>query len=718
MKNTILDSLNNAQREAVAAPLGHQLVLAGAGSGKTRVLTHRIAWLVDQQGLSPFNILAVTFTNKAAYEMRSRIEELLGPNARNMWIGTFHGLAHRLLRSHWREAELPEGFQILDSDDQYRLVRRTIAALGLDEDRWPPRQAQYFINGKKDEGLEAHQLPDYGDVAARTMIKIYRAYEETCQRSGLIDFADLLLKTHKLMMNKSDVLNHYQERFRCILVDEFQDTNMIQYAWIRLLAGKENHVMIVGDDDQSIYGWRGAKVENIQRFCNDFPNAITTRLEQNYRSTDTILKAANALIENNSNRMGKNLWTDGGAGEPINVYSAFNDLDEAHFIVNRIRDWQKSGNRLRDVAILYRSNAQSRVIEEALMQFGMPYRVYGGLRFFERAEIKDALSYLRLLANRDDDAAFERVVNTPTRGIGDKTIVALREYTQQNQVSLWRSAKNLLEQNYFPPRAANALDAFLKLIETLTEDTQHLALYEQTEHVIHNSGLIEHYRKEKGEKGLARLENLEELVNAARQFESEEMNQEMSRLSAFLSYSALESGEGQADKFEDSVQLMTLHSAKGLEFPMVFLCGCEEGLFPHYMTMEDPKGLEEERRLCYVGITRAMQKLFITHAEVRRLHGKEARHRKSRFLTEIPAELLHEARMKTRVSMPQQSIPLKTAMTQKSVGGLNMGQRVTHHVFGDGIILQCEGYGEHARIQVRFETAGTKWLIASFVTAK
>lgn len=718
MKNdTILDSLNDAQRQAVAAPLGHQLVLAGAGSGKTRVLTHRIAYLVEEEGFTPSNILAVTFTNKAASEMRSRIEQLLGPTAKQMWIGTFHGLAHRLLRTHWLEAGLPEGFQILDSDDQYRLVRRTIAALNLDEDRWPPKQVQYFINGKKDEGLEAEGLPDFGDIAHRTMLKIYREYEETCRRSGLIDFADLLLKTHKLWLTKPDILSHYQERFRCILVDEFQDTNSIQYAWIRLIAGAQNHVMIVGDDDQSIYGWRGAKVENIQRFCKDFPGALTIRLEQNYRSTGTILKAANALIENNSARLGKNLWTSEGEGEPIHVYSAFNDLDEAHFIVNRIRDWQKAGNRLSEAAILYRSNAQSRVIEEALMQFGMPYRVYGGLRFFERAEIKDALAYLRLISNRDDDAAFERVVNTPTRGIGDRTIVTLREYAQQNQISLWRSSKALLDQKQFPARAGNALEAFVKLIETLSEDTQHLALYEQTEHVIHNSGLIEHHRKEKGEKGLARIENLEELVNAARQFEADGAAQDMPKLAAFLAYSALESGEGQADKFEDCVQLMTLHSAKGLEFPMVFLCGFEEGLFPHYMSREDPKGLEEERRLCYVGITRAMQRLYITYAEVRRLHGKETRNRKSRFLSEIPTELLNEARLKTKVSRPQVT-PLSVSMTQKSVGGLSMGQRVMHHVFGDGIIVQCEGYGEHARIQVRFESAGTKWLIASFVTAK
>ncbi len=711
----ILDSLNDAQRDVVAAPLCHQLVLAGAGSGKTRVLTYRIAWLVEEAGLSPFNILSVTFTNKAANEMRSRIEQLLGPTARHMWVGTFHSLAHRLLRTHWRDANLPEGFQILDSDDQQRLVRRVIIALGLDEDRWPAKQAQWFINGKKDEGLGPEHLPDYGDVTARTMIKIYRAYEEACQRSGSIDFADLLLKVHKLWLTRPDILAHYRERFRYILVDEFQDTNAIQYAWIQLLAGKENHVMIVGDDDQSIYGWRGAKVENILRFSKDFSGAKTTRLEQNYRSTGTILSAANALISHNAGRMGKNLWTAGEQGLPIVVYAGFNDLDEARFIVNRIRDWQREGKALRNVAMLYRSNAQSRVLEEALMQFGIPYRVYGGLRFFERAEIKDALGYLRLIANRDDDASFERVVNTPTRGIGDKTIVCVREYAIQNNLSLWRAAKELLAQAFFAARAANALQQFILLIESLANDTGNFELYEQTEHVIQNSGLIEHYRKEKGEKGLARLENLEELVNAARQFSAEDIDTNLPPLAAFIAYSALESGEGQAEKFEDGVQLMTLHSAKGLEFPLVFLCGCEEGLFPHYMTMDDPKGLEEERRLCYVGMTRAMQQLFLTYAETRRLHGKEVYHRPSRFLREIPCEFLEEVRLKTKVSLPSVSKSISSHSEQSELG-LRIGQQVTHRQFGTGIVLQCEGRGEHARVQVRFDEHGTKWLIASFVT--
>jgi DNA helicase-2/ATP-dependent DNA helicase PcrA len=714
----ILDSLNAAQREAVSAPLEHQLVLAGAGSGKTRVLVHRIAYLIDVEGLSPFNILAVTFTNKAAHEMRSRIDSLMGVSSKSMWIGTFHSLAHRLLRMHWRDANLPETFQILDSDDQYRLLKRVIVSLGLDEDRYPVKQAQWFINGKKDEGLESQHVPDHGDVTTRTMIKIYRAYEEACQRGGLIDFADLLLKVHKLWLNNAEILKHYQERFRFILVDEFQDTNAVQYALIRLLAGKTNHVMIVGDDDQSIYGWRGAKIENIHRFCKDFPTALTTRLEQNYRSTGIILKATNGLIEKNTGRLGKNLWTSGEDGELITVYAGFNDLDEARYMVNRIRDWQREGNPLRTAAILYRSNAQSRVIEEALMQFGIAYRVYGGLRFYERAEIKDALGYMRLIANRDDDGAFERIVNTPTRGIGDKTVVMLREFAQQNQISLWRAAQSLLEQAVFTARAGNALATFLALINTLTQDTEAMALFEMTEHVIQNSGLVDHFKKEKGEKALSRLENLEELVNAARSFELTERPDNMSPLTAFLANSALESGEEQAAAYEDCVQMMTLHSAKGLEFPLVFMCGVEEGLFPHYMSSEDPVRLEEERRLCYVGMTRAMKKLYMLYAEVRRLHGKEVYHRPSRFLSEIPADCLDQVRVKTKVSSSYSSDYQRESFSQQhtSDSGIRIGQRVAHHSFGEGTVLRLEGSGEHARIQVRFEKAGTKLMIASFVT--
>ncbi|EKD69937.1 MAG: hypothetical protein ACD_46C00694G0004, partial [uncultured bacterium] len=645
----ILNSLNNAQREAVSAPLGHQLVLAGAGSGKTRVLTHRIVWLIEKEKISPFNILAVTFTNKAAHEMRTRIESLLQVPAKTMWIGTFHGLSHRLLRSHWQEASLPQSFQILDSDDQYRMIRRVIHALNLDEDRFPPKEAQWFINAQKEECKEPHQV-EPRDIAAQTFIRIYQAYQEACQRAGVIDFTDLIMKTYKLLQTNAELRSHYQARFRCLLVDEFQDTNTLQYAWLKLLTGDNNFIMIVGDDDQSIYGWRGAKIENIQRFSKDFPGAKTIRLEQNYRSTGTILKAANELIAQNAGRLGKNLWTEGKDGDPITVYAAFNETDEAFFIVNRIRELRNGEFNLREMAILYRSNAQSRVIEEALMQFGIPYRVYGGLRYFDRQEIKDALAYLRLIANQSDDPAFERIVNTPTRGIGDRTVTAIRDHARAAAMTMWEALTQLLQQKFFSARTEVALQSFVNLINTMKERTLALELHKQVEHVLSASGLMDHYRKEKGEKGLTRLENLEELVNAAHQFTQEGVADDMPPIAAFLAYAALESSEEQADVYDDCVQLMTLHSAKGLEFPVVFLAGCEEELFPHYLCMNDPKSLEEERRLCYVGMTRAMKRLFMTYAEVRRMHGKESYHRPSRFLHEIPVELIREIRFRTKVT--------------------------------------------------------------------
>ncbi len=730
MKSSILlDSLNDAQRQAVSAPLGHQLILAGAGSGKTRVLVHRLVWLIQQEGLLPSQLLAVTFTNKAAFEMRSRIEELLGASAQSMWVGTFHGLAHRLLRLHHTEAHLPEGFQILDSDDQARIIRRIIASLNLDEERFPPKQAQWFINGKKDEGQEPHQVPTYNDPKTTTFIKIYRAYEDACQRAGLVDFADLLLKTHRLLTNHPDILARYQQRFRCILVDEFQDTNAIQYAWIKLLAGTQNHVMIVGDDDQSIYGWRGAKIENLYRFSNDFLNVQTTRLEQNYRSTGVILKAANALIDNNTGRLGKNLWTAGDDGQRITVYAGLSDFDEARFLVKQIREHQFSGVMLRDIAILYRSNAQSRVIEEALMQQGVAYRVYGGLRFFDRAEIRDALAYIRLIGSRHDDAAFERVVNTPTRGMGDRTLEILRDTANAQNISLWRAAAVVLAQQILPARATLSLKAFIDLIDRLAAETDGLALHELAERVIQDSGLNAHYRQEKGEKGLTRLENLEELVNAAREFDVTQIEEGMTPLSAFLACSALESGNEKIESTVDGVQLMTLHAAKGLEFPVVFLSGCEEELFPHYLSKNDPNGLEEERRLCYVGMTRAMNTLYLTYSQTRRLHGKESHHRPSRFLSEIPDEFLKHVKPTTSASRSysgtsssygyrqKQAAPLKKADFSEYESDSPVGQRVTHQQFGEGTILQYEGQGEHARIQVKFKNAGTKWLIASFVTA-
>lgn len=720
----IPNSLNPAQQEAVQAPLGHQLILAGAGSGKTRVLIHRIAWLVEKENISPHQLLAVTFTNKAANEMRTRVENLLHLSARTMWIGTFHGLSHRFLRAHWQEAGLPQTFQILDSDDQFRMIRRVIQALNLDEDRYPPKEAQWFINAQKEEGRGPQQA-DARDYHQQTLVSIYRGYQDACQRAGVIDFADLLLKTCQLLQTNDALRQHYQARFRCILVDEFQDTNTIQYYWIKLFAGDQNSVMIVGDDDQSIYGWRGARIENIQRFSKDFPSAKIIRLEQNYRSTGTILKAANALIEQNSGRMGKNLWTEGKDGDRITVYAGFNETDEVFFIVNRIRELRQSEFALREIAILYRSNAQSRVIEEGLMQFGIPYRVYGGLRYFDRLEIRDALAYLRLVANRSDDPAFERIINTPTRGIGDRTVTTIRDHAKATNITMWESLTQLLEQKQFATRTETALTSFVNLINSMQEKSESLGLDKKVEHILYASGLIEHYRKEKGEKGLTRVENLEELVNAAYQFTQDGVPDDMPPLAAFLAYAALESSEEQADQYDDCVQLMTLHSAKGLEFPVVFLAGCEEELFPHYLCMQDPKALEEERRLCYVGVTRAMRKLYMSYAEVRRMHGKEAYHRPSRFLHEIPVELVDEIRFRTKVSRPAayghhgfNSAPSTPLTTSGTTPLFRIGQEVTHRIFGDGTVLDCEGDGEDMKVKVRFAKVGTKQLIASYLQRK
>ncbi|OGT59479.1 MAG: DNA helicase II [Gammaproteobacteria bacterium RIFCSPHIGHO2_12_FULL_43_28] len=711
----ILDSLNSAQQEAVSAPLGHQLILAGAGSGKTRVLTHRIAWLVQREQISPLQIMAVTFTNKAANEMRTRIEHLLRVPAKTMWIGTFHGLSHRFLRAHWQEANLPQTFQILDSDDQLRMVRRVIHSLNLDEDRYPPKEARWFINAQKEEGRDPHQVIPH-DMASQTYLNVYQAYQAACQRAGVIDFTDLLFKTCKLLQSNANLRQHYQERFRCILVDEFQDTNTIQYMWLKLFAGEANAVMIVGDDDQSIYGWRGARIENIHRFSNDFPGAKTIRLEQNYRSTGTILKAANALIAKNTGRLGKNLWTDDKDGEPITVYSGFNETDEAFFIVNRIRELRQTDYRLRDIAILYRSNAQSRVLEEALMQFGIPYRVYGGLRYFDRAEIKDALAYLRMLANPSDDSAFERIINTPTRGIGDRTVTAIREHAREANATLWQALLQLSGKQFFAARAHQSLEAFVNLIQSMSDKTQTMTLDKQVEYVLRASGLIEHYRKEKGEKGLTRLENLEELINAAHQFIQEGTPDDMPPLAAFLAYAALESSDEQANEHDDCVQLMTLHSAKGLEFPVVFLAGCEEELFPHYLCMHDPKALEEERRLCYVGMTRAEKKLFMTYAELRRMHGKEAYHKPSRFLHELPPELITEVRFRTKVS--PRPMPIANSYKPEAEGKFRIGQEVQHRIFGDGTVLSLEGDGEDMKVKVRFAKVGTKTLIGSYLNPK
>jgi DNA helicase-2/ATP-dependent DNA helicase PcrA len=713
----ILDPLNDAQREAVTADAPSLLVLAGAGSGKTRVLVHRIAWQLSIEQSSPHNILAVTFTNKAAAEMRGRLESMLQMPLGGMWVGTFHGLAHRLLRQHWQDANLPQTFQILDSEDQYRVIRRILKGMELDESRWPPKQIQWFINSKKDEGLRAKHLDPHGDHYQEQMVRVYQNYEETCQRSGLVDFAELLLRAHELFLQRPDVLKHYQDRFQYVLVDEFQDTNAIQYAWIRLLAGDKGKIFVVGDDDQSIYGWRGARIENIHQFSRDFAGTQTVRLEQNYRSTGNILNAANALIANNSDRLGKELWTSGDDGELIKLYTAFNEMDEAHYVVDRIKDWSEQGNERKEVAILYRSNAQSRVFEEALISAGIPYRVYGGLRFFERAEIKDALAYLRLMENTNDDASFERIVNMPTRGIGDRSLATVREIARAQKIPMWDAAIDVIRGQKLSARAVNALSGFLTLIKTMQESCDGLELHEQVSAVIEDSGLLQHYRKDKSERGEGKVENLEELVNAARGFEMDEEDQQMTPLAAFLSHAALEAGEGQADPWEDCVQLMTLHSAKGLEFPLVFMCGMEEGLFPHQRSVEEPGRLEEERRLCYVGMTRARQQLYFSAAEQRRLYGNESYPLPSRFLREIPNELIQEVRAtgaRTANSFGPGSTQTSALTQEVPAEGLQLGQRVHHAKFGEGVVLNYEGQGGSARVQVNFEQVGSKWLVISY----
>ena len=710
----ILENLNDAQRQAVTAPAAPTLVIAGAGSGKTRVLVHRAAWLIDVEGESPHSLLAVTFTNKAAAEMRGRIEALLRVPVQHLWIGTFHGLAHRMLRRHWREANLPQNFQIIDADDQLRLIKRLIKNLEIDDSRWVPREIQWFINAQKDEGLRPQHLDDDGDPNRRQMISLYQSYEELCQRGGLVDFAELLLRAHELLRDNEELLGHYRRRFRHLLVDEFQDTNAIQYAWLRLIAGSEGVPFVVGDDDQSIYRWRGARVEHIQRFQQDFPGTQVVKLEQNYRSTATILNAANAVIANNPARLGKNLWTEGAEGEPIRVYAAYNERDEADFVIGRLRDWIDQGNLRADAAVLYRSNAQSRVLEEGLINAGIPYRVYGGLRFFERAEIKDALAYLRLIANRDDDSSFERIVNKPTRGIGARTVELMRAYARANACPLWRAGAAIASDE-LQGRAAKAVNAFMSLIERMARETQGLDLQNQVDHVIHASGLVDFFSKDKGEKGETRVDNLLELVSAGRSFEPDPA-EEMAPLDEFLAHAALEAGEGQADAWEDCVQLMTMHSAKGLEFPLVFLSGMEDGLFPHQRSIADPHGLEEERRLCYVGITRAKQTLYVTYAEQRRLHGMDNYSQPSRFISEIPAEHVEEVRPRVQVSRPMQAgaSSRRARSAPGNEAGIRLGQRVRHRKFGDGVILNCEGQGAHARVEVNFETAGTKWLVLSY----
>ncbi len=699
MDDTLLDSLNPEQRRAVTLPDVSALILAGAGSGKTRVLTTRIAWLVQQGRVSPLGVLAVTFTNKAAKEMLARLAALLPISTRGMWVGTFHGLSNRLLRAHWREAGLPQSFQILDHQDQLAAIKRLLKALNVDTEKYEPRKVQWFINANKEAGLRAHRVEAF-DPHTRRLAELYAAYDAQCQREGVADFPELLLRAYELLERNELLRKHYQERFCHILVDEFQDTNALQYRWLRLFAGPQAALFAVGDDDQSIYAFRGANTGNMAEFERDYAQGLVIKLEQNYRSHGHILDAANALIARNTQRLGKNLWTEDGKGERLRLFRGYNDQEEAAFVVDEIRQLERAGVSLADMAVLYRSNAQSRVLEHALFSAGLPYRVYGGLRFFERQEVKHALAYLRMLTHPDDDGAFLRVVNFPARGIGARTLEGLQERARTAGTSLWQAACT----------APGKLAPFVRLIEDLRRAVVGLPLAEALVQVIALSGLEAFYKGER--EGAERLENLGELVNAAALFEQErEETEGQGPLDAFLAHAALEAGEHQAEAGREAVQLMTVHAAKGLEFHTVFITGLEEGLFPHEQSFAENGGLEEERRLMYVALTRARRRLYMSYAQSRLLHGQTRYGMASRFLDELPAGALLPLNRATPASVPA---PYGTAVKAKSEAGWQVGQNVRHAKFGLGVIVDFEGRGTDARVQIRFGQAGTKWLVLQY----
>lgn len=706
----LLAKLNPPQLQAVTLPAVHALILAGAGSGKTRVLTTRIAWLMSTGQVGPHALLAVTFTNKAAREMTTRLAALVPFNTRAMWIGTFHGLCNRLLRAHYREAGLPQAFQILDSADQLAMVKRLLKNLNVDDEKFPPRELCHFINAHKEQGIRAAQAEIF-DSYTEKRVELYAEYEIQCQREGVVDFAELLLRTFELLSRNEPLCRHYQERFRYILVDEFQDTNRLQYAWLKLLAGGGAHILAVGDDDQSIYAFRGADVGNMREFERDYAGANVIRLEQNYRSHGNILAAANALIKNNRGRLGKNLWTDAGEGEPIRAFEAYSDLEEARFIIEEIRELVREGTPRDQIAILYRSNAQSRVLEHELFSKSVPYKVYGGLRFFERQEIKHALAYLRLIGNPDDDTAFLRVANFPTRGIGARSLENLQGVAHQTNSSLYNAAASL------SGKAGQSVGAFIRLIETLRQETAHLPLPEMVEHVVEKSGLAQHYRTEK--EGQERLENLDELINAAASFVDADgvmlaEPAEGGALVSFLTHASLEAGEHQAGEGDEAVQLMTVHAAKGLEFDVVFISGLEQSLFPHENSvLQGREGMEEERRLMYVALTRARQRLYLTYAQTRMLHGQTRYCVPSSFLDEIPESLIRKMNQKAVKAAEAQDFSCRLA--KESAGnGWRVGQAVEHAKFGMGVIVSTEGCGADARVQVNFGGEGMKWLALAY----
>ncbi len=704
----LLANLNAPQLQAVTLPPVHALILAGAGSGKTRVLTTRIAWLMSTNQVGPHGVLAVTFTNKAAKEMTARLSALVPINTRGMWIGTFHGLCNRLLRAHYREAGLPQTFQILDSADQLAMVKRLLKNLNVDDEKYPPRELCHFINAHKEQGIRAAQAEAY-DNYTQKRVELYAEYENQCNREGVVDFAELLLRCHELLQRNEPLRTHYQERFKYILVDEFQDTNKLQYAWLQLLAGGGAKVFAVGDDDQSIYAFRGAEVGNMRDFEREYAGANVIRLEQNYRSHGNILAAANALIKNNRERLGKNLWTDAGAGEPIRAFEGYSDLDEARFIVEEIRELVREGVPPTQCALLYRSNAQSRVLEHELFAKGVPYKVYGGLRFFERQEIKHALAYLRLLGNPDDDTAFLRVVNFPTRGIGARSLENLQATAHQMNSSLYNAAASLTG------KAGQTVGAFIRLVENLRQETAKLPLPEIIEHVIEQSGLAQHYRVEK--EGQERLENLDELINAAATFVDDEgAIGEGGALASFLAHASLEAGEHQAGEGQEAVQLMSVHAAKGLEFDVVFITGLEQGLFPHENSVNQGReGLEEERRLMYVAVTRARRRLYVSCAQTRMLHGQTRYCVPSSFLEEIPEQLLLKLNTKMASTAAAPAFgSFGGGYAEPASGGLRIGQTVEHAKFGIGVIVSTEGRGADARVQVNFGGSGMKWLALEY----
>ena len=708
----LLANLNSPQLQAVTLPPVHALILAGAGSGKTRVLTTRIAWLMSTGQVGPHGVLAVTFTNKAAKEMTARLSALVPINTRGMWIGTFHGLCNRLLRAHFREAGLPQTFQILDSADQLAMVKRLLKNLNIDDEKYPPRELCHFINAHKEQGVRAAQAEAY-DNYTQKRVELYAEYENQCNREGVVDFAELLLRCHELLQRNEPLRQHYQQRFRYILVDEFQDTNKLQYAWLQLLAGGGAKVFAVGDDDQSIYAFRGAEVGNMRDFERDYAGANVIRLEQNYRSHGNILAAANALIKNNRERLGKNLWTDAGDGEPIRAFEGYSDLDEARFVIDEIRELVREGVAPTQCAILYRSNAQSRVLEHELFAKGVPYKVYGGLRFFERQEIKHALAYLRLLGNPDDDTAFLRVVNFPTRGIGARSLENLQAAAHQMNSSLYNAAASLTG------KAGQTVGAFIRLIEGLRQETQNLPLPEMVEHIVEKSGLAQHYRVEK--EGQERLENLDELINAAASFVDDDgvvMTEagEGGALASFLAHASLEAGEHQAGEGQEAVQLMSVHAAKGLEFDVVFITGLEQGLFPHENSVNQGReGLEEERRLMYVAVTRARQRLYVSCAQTRMLHGQTRYCVPSGFLDEIPGNLLLKLNKKAEpAAFPAFGSFGGGYAEPAPAGGLRIGQTVEHAKFGVGVIVATEGRGADGRVQVNFGGSGMKWLALEY----